>query len=243
MGAADTAQSEGLEQRLTHAAEARTVLPEPALKAMWSRVREETTAASPGLLTRLREQPTAVRVVLAMGVAMVVSAALVLALEPRDDLADVTIERYAVAMSGLILLAAAGFAVSLRGAHQKPLRGWAWAVIALSLGIPVALAAMPSLWVPEGVVVPATDTGYGCTALGILTGGLVSVPAFLLQRGAVPVVLRACAAVAAGGVVAFGLLDVHCPSRDVTHLVVGHAGVGAVLVAVAAAAVVWRRRG
>jgi len=241
MGAA-AQDDQDLERRLSHVREAEPHLSEPAMQALWSRVRQETTAAPGGFLVRLREQPTTVRVLMAMGVAMLVSAVLALSIGPREDFADVTVVRYVVAMSGLVVLALASFAVSLRGVHQRPLGPWAWVVIGLTLVIPFVLAAIPSIWVPDGVVVEPTDTGYGCTALGILTGGLISVPAFLMQRASVPAVARACAAVAAGGVVAFGLLELHCPSRDVTHLVVGHAAVGAVLVAGCAALVWWRRR-
>lgn len=241
MGAAAQDDQE-LERRLAHAREGEPRLSDKAMQAMWSRVRSETTAAPRGLVARLREQPTVVRVLLAMGVAMLVSAVLALSIGPREDFAEVTVVRYVVAMSGLAVLALASFAVSLRGVHRRPLGPWAWVVIGLTLVVPFVLAAIPSIWVPAGVVIEPTDTGYGCTALGILTGGLISVPAFLMQRASVPAVARACAAVAAGGVVAFGLLELHCPSRDVTHLVVGHAAVGAALVAGCAAVVWWRRR-
>jgi len=216
-------------------------LSEGEAQALWQRVRALTSAGRGTWRGRLRELPTRLRVVITLAGAALVATLVALIAEPREVFSATTIARYAVLLSALALLAVASFAVSLRGEQAWPLRKKAWVVIALTLALPVLLALMPGIWEPDGEA-PATDSGYFCTLIGLAVGALVSVPAFLMQRAAVPVMARACAALAGGGVVAFGLLELHCPSRAVTHLLLGHAAVGAVLVVLAALAVWWRRR-
>jgi len=211
-------------------------LPEADMAALWGRVKHETTAARSGWRQHLQELPTGVRVTLALATVLVLTAITVLVIGTRESLAGAGIMRVTLALSSLGILAAACFAVSLRGVHQRPLRGWAWAVVAIAVAVPVGLALLPMGAHADG------SSGVGCLLIGIATGGIVSVPVFLMQRASVPVLARVCAALAGGGVVAFALLELHCPSRDVTHLLLGHAAVGLVLVALSAFVVVARRR-
>jgi hypothetical protein len=179
------------------------------------------------------------RVVLALGAALVVMAVMTLILGMRNDMGTVAIAPYLVAMGGLALIALASFSVSLRGAHQRPLGGLAWGVVGLALLVPIELALNPDFW--SRAPVAADSIGTMCLALGIVTGALASMPVFLMQRASVPVMARAAAALAGGGVVAFAMLQLHCPSHDVSHLVFGHAAVGALLVA-GSVLIVWMRR-
>ena len=208
--------------------------------ALWEAVRAQTIDARPTMRARMQEMPTRLRILTALALALVLGTVVALACGVRSDLGTVAIMRYGVAMGGLVLLALAAFSVSLRGAHQRPVGAWTWAVTGLTLVLPIALALLPSIWGP-------TDADWShigasaCHGVGLVTGALVSVPIFLMQRASAPVFARVCAAVAGGGVIAFAMLAVHCPSNDVTHLLIGHAAVGAVLVAIAAV-VVWVRR-
>jgi len=231
-----TTESDGLEKRLASAArEPAPGLSQAEMTALWGRVRAEATAP-PGWLERLRELPTGVRVTMALGFALVVVAIALLATGTRESLAGPGMMRLTLGLSGLALLAAASFAVSLRGMHQRPLRGAGWGVIAMAVAVPVSLALLPQAPHADG------RSGLGCLLFGVATGALVSVPAFLMQRASVPVLARACAALAAGGAFGYALLELHCPSRDVTHLLVGHAAVGVVLVVLSAIVVSVRRR-
>lgn len=228
--------SDPLGQQLRHAAKgAGAPLPEAELAALWGRVRAETTAARPGWRVRLQELPTGMRVTIALASALLLAAVTMLVFGTRESLAAPGMLRVTLVLSGLALVAAASFAVSLRGVHQRPLRGWSWSVIGIAIAVPVGLALLP------GGAPFAGSTELGCLAIGLGTGALVSVPVFLMQRATVPVLARACAALAGGGVVAYVVLELHCPSRDVTHLLVGHAAVGLVLVALSAAVVTARR--
>lgn len=232
-------EPDALQERLARAGQAEagaSTLPSGEAEALWAGVRAATVAARPTWRDRLRELPTGARVTIALGIALTLAAMMVLVVGVREVGPGAATERVVLALSGLTLLAAASFAVSLRGIHRRPLKGWAWAVIGLGLAVPFVLAVMPA-----GEVGLERGVGFGCLTIGIAAGALVSVPVFLMQRASVPVMARACAAMAGGGLVAFSLLELHCPSRDVTHLVVGHALVGVVLVVAAGVVAPLRR--
>jgi len=199
--------------------------------ALWKKVVPDTLKAPPGLRSKLRELPTATRVALSVAGAFVVAVIALVIGGMRVDMGTQTIMRYTVAMLGILVLTGATFAVSLRGHHQKPLGPVGMVVVGLSVLVPVLLAVMPWLWAPpaEFADIPVS---HFCGHLGISTGLIAGGIAWLFQRSEVNGWVRALSAAGGGGLVAFAMLQLHCPAHDATHLLVGHAGVGLFLVLV-----------
>lgn len=203
------------------------------IDALWRGV--ERGVARRSWRTRLLEMSTAARVGLVLAIASSVAALGALAFGIRSGMPAM---RVVLVLGALGLCAAACFAVSLRGLDRRPLGRWAWVVVAAALVLPFVLAVVPA---GAGELV-ADGPDAPCLLVGLALGLLVSVPVFLAQRGSVPVWARAAAALAGGGAVGYAVLELHCPSRDVTHLLVGHALVGVVLVIAALAGVAVARR-
>lgn len=190
--------------------------------ALWSGVQPEVQRK--GWRERLRSLPSGLRVTLALSISLVLVAVAVWASGMREVHAEGAM-RLVLLLTALALIATAAFAVSLRGLHRPTSRASVWVVVGLALALPVVLALTP-----DGAA-EAASGHWRCLAVGLVTGALVSVPVFLMQRASVPVLARAAAAMAGGGAIAFGLLELHCASRDVSHLLIGHALVGVLLVA------------
>lgn len=190
--------------------------------ALWSGVQHDVQAK--GWRERLRSLPTGLRVTLALSISVVLVAVVMLAAGSRE-VDGASSMRLVLVLTALALMATAAFAVSLRGLHRPISRANVWAIVGLAVGLPLVLALTPE----SGV--EAHGSPWRCLVTGLVTGALVSVPVFLMQRASVPVLARAAAALAGGGAIAFGLLELHCTSRDVSHLLVGHALVGVLLVA------------
>lgn len=209
--------------------------------SLWSSIAKGTVGEERTLRRRLRDLPTRWRVTIAVAGAFVVATAALLIGGMRLDMGAQTVLRYVVAMLGIVVLTAATFAVSLRGHHQKPLGRAALVVVGLAVGVPVVLSVMPWLWAPppEMADVPVS---HFCLQLGISTGVISGGIAWLFQRGDMNGWVRALSAAGGGGLVAFAMLQLHCPAHDATHLLIGHAGVGLFLVLVTAVVVAMRGR-
>jgi len=215
------------------------------LESLFSRVAAETVDRRPRLRDRLRELSTPVRIAMAVVGALVMATVALVITGIRADLTGQAMLRYAVAMTAIAGLVGAAFAASLRGAHQKPMRWWTWALVVLSLLIPLALAVTPWLW--DGAYGPPKPGHHAhpfglCGIMGLVTGALTAAVAWAFQREQWSVPLRLLAAFAGGGLTAFAMLQLHCPSGDATHLLLGHASAGLVLAIVAVAAILLRRR-
>lgn len=211
------------------------------VSALWTAIAKDTVSEEPSLKHKLRDLPTRWRVTLAVAGAFVVATLALLIGGMRLDMGAQTVLRYVVAMLGIVVLTAATFAVSLRGHHQKPLGTVALVVVGLAVGVPVVLSVMPWLWAPppEMADVPVS---HFCLQLGISTGVISGGIAWLFQRGDMNGWVRALSAAGGGGLVAFAMLQLHCPAHDATHLLIGHAGVGLFLVLVTAVVVAMRGR-
>lgn len=210
------------------------------LGALWSSVAEATIAEPVSFRQRLRDLPTRWRVTLAVLAAFVAATLALLIGGMRLDMGAQTVLRYVVAMLGLVVLTAAAFAVSLRGHHQRPLGKVGLVVVALAVLVPVVLAVMPWLWAPPPELADVPVSHY-CLQLGISTGVIAGGIAWFFQRGDMNGWVRALSAAGGGGLVAFAMLQLHCPAHDATHLLVGHAGVGVFLVLVTSVVVAVRR--
>lgn len=216
-------------------------VPSAELDAMWQRVSADTVMAKPSWLTRLRELPTPRRIgFVLLGTLMLAALTMVIIGGVRGDLVGGSlVARYAAALVGLTVLAGAVFAVALRGAHQRPL-GWVgWALVALGVLVPLGLSLTPTVW-SEGPPAPEAIVN-GCAFIGVATGVFAAILAWLFQRQTTPVAVRLLASAAGGGVIAFAMLQLHCPADTVDHLVIGHSSVGFVLVLLAALGLALRR--
>ena len=200
-------------------------------------------------VARLRELSTPWRVAIAVGGALLMAAFAVAAMGVRSDLTAGDLARYGLALAGLAGLVGVAFAASLRGAHQRPLGARAWMWIGLALATPIALALVPGLWETGGASMAAggamehAHSPFGvCGWVGLGTGALTAAIAWVFQREGVRVAWRVLAAVGGGGLTAFAILQLHCPSRDATHVLVAHAGAGLLLAGLAVLVVVFARR-
>lgn len=212
------------------------------LDALFARVAADTVDRAPNVRDHVRELRSRARVPLAVGAALVVGLVTLLVVGLRVELggAQVVI-RYAVAMLGIAAIVALMFSLSLRGLYRRPLGGWGWVAITAALLAPVALAVMPWLW-DTGQAAPHVGIGVPCLTLGLVTAALVGAAIWLFQRGPARAPWRLVAAAAGGGLTAFAMLQLHCPTHDVTHLLIGHASVGLVLAALVGVASWLRRR-
>lgn len=202
------------------------------LDAMFAAVAAETVDRPRGVLARLRELPTPLRVALATISVLLVATLAVLAKGVRGDLGGEATARFGLGLGGVIALLAGVVAVSLRGVGSRPL-GWrAWGAIGVALAAPVVLAVAPWLWETTAAGPGAETVFGGCGATGLLAGALTAAIVWVFQRDRRGAPWRAFAAVTGGGLTAFVLLQLQCPSTDLTHLVVSHASAGALLAAV-----------
>ncbi|MEZ4268671.1 MAG: hypothetical protein R3F39_20120 [Myxococcota bacterium] len=202
------------------------------LDAVLGRLEAVTFDAPQGFRERLRSLPTWARAALAAGVALLAGAALLAALGLRADLSAGSLVGEVGVLAGLALLVALATAVGLRGAHQRPLGRLGWVVASVVLFVPAGLGFLPDVFgVAHLGPMTASDPGLGCLCLGFAAAAIVGVAAGLLQRGQHTVGWRLGAIAGAGGLVAFVATQLHCPSPDLLHRVVGHGGAGLALFA------------
>jgi hypothetical protein len=198
-----------------------------------------TVDKPPTLLDRMRETSTPMRVLAAV-LATTGVACVGVMLGLRPDLASADALRVGLLISALVGLIALTVAVALRGYHRKPLGPVAWVVIAAALGVPVILALFPDLWATgAAAVAPGAHRCFGFgSAVGIPSGIMV----WLFQRGDRVASWRLGAAACVGGLAGFAALQMHCPSHEIGHLLIGHTSVGFVLAALAIVYAASRQR-
>jgi len=197
--------------------------------AMFADLAALTTDKKPSVLDHLREMSTPMRVLVAT-FAMIGAAGIGVMMGIRPDIASGDAVRFAVIIASLMGMVAVVCAVSLRGYDKKPLGPLAWGIIGVSLGLPAVLALFPELWTTGAAL--TSPPAQNCLAFGTVNGAMSAGIVWLFQRGR-PTSWRLGAAAAAGGLTAFAALQMHCPSQDVGHMLIGHAAVGFVLAAAA----------
>ncbi len=190
---------------------------------------EQALDTEGGLRARTRSWPgparTALLVLGAFGV-----VGLVALVRPRMDLDHYPMGRmllFAVLTGGLT-----AFVLPLlsRPTHAPPPRTGPWP-LALALAVPVALAVLPAA---HGVGHSAHSflaSAAFCFAFGTAAGLPALLLAWLVERQDPQPLARALLAAAAAGLVGNMALQVHCPITTPLHLLVSHAVIGAVLVA------------
>lgn len=214
---------------------------EPLPAGDWFTRVEADISGERGLVARLRALPTRMRLVLLLMVIVAIAGAMV-GLAPRSRFAPFPLERMALVAPVLAVLAIALARLALRPL-QEPAASRRWIAVALgmALGVPVLFALLPT--VPPLVAVPGIPPEVAtrvCFAAGAMVGLLVLVALRALDRGSSPSFSLLIAA-GAGGVAASLALELHCPITAASHLLLGHASVGVVLVAAGALFVARRR--
>lgn len=196
--------------------------------ALFLSIAAQTVDKAPTWRDRLRELPTPRRVILGSLAMVALVGALVLSMGVRPGLSGGAAVRFSVALVGILALAAATTALSLRGYHRRPLGGWVWAALGAAIAGPIILALIPGLWSTSA---GALGHGHGaaCFAMGAVTGLLIGTAIYCLQRADRPAPWRLASAGAVGGLTAFVALQLHCPSQAMGHILAGHASVGLVL--------------
>lgn len=191
-------------------------------------------AAETGLLAYLRSRTTPMRVVGALGIALVVALAVVM-LTPRPDLNLYPRARMVLAVVLLVVLILVGLVMVLRPLHHRPLPRWlVWGALAAAVAVPWVLALLPR----AHELHPAALRGEGpellafavrCLAFGIVTGLPLLIALWAFDRGAHASLRRAFVAAGVAGVMGNLALQAHCPITAPAHLALGHATVGLVL--------------
>ena len=205
---------------------------EGELDALFDRVAADTVDRPTTVRDRLRELPTRSRVALA-AVGAVGFGVLVLALlGVRPAPTGAGFVTYVLTLCCLVAMVSIAVAISLRGADQRPAGRVAWSLTALALVAPLGLALMPGVWsdaAPPSVAV--SGPGLTCLLTGLATAAGVGLLIRLFQRSDRPADWRLSATAGAGGLIAFTTVQLHCPSVDPLHLVVGHGLAGLLLAA------------
>ncbi len=207
--------------------------PSPAeLAALFDKVARDTVDREPTMRDRLRELPTRLRVVAAVGGALALCVGILAALGVRPVPAGEGLATYIVTLCCLVAMVSIAVATSLRGVHQRPVGRVAWALTALALVAPLGLAIIPGIWAgAEAPPAGMSGPGLGCLLTGLATAFGVGLVIRLFQRSDRPADWRLTAMAGAGGLIAFTTVQLHCPSVDPLHLVVGHGTAGLILAA------------
>jgi hypothetical protein len=152
---------------------------------------------------------------------------------PRTRFAPIPVDRVAVVLGALAVLAAVLLRVGLRPA-QTPAPGdrSLFAAIGAGLGLPVAAAFLPpgAHGFDHYVQYTRTQAAIGCFVIGAITGALVVFLLRALDRTAHDSRPASVLAAVTGGIAGNLALELHCPVTSAAHLLVGHATVGMVLV-------------
>lgn len=220
-------------------------LPDGLLAGLFDEIAAETVDRRPSLRQRAQELPTRLRIVAAVLSVAGLTGLVTVVTGVRADIGAGEAVRFGVAMAAVGALIAALAAVGLRGHHQRPLGPAVWALLLVALGAPVVLAAFPGLWLADGHAAAAMSLGAppGCFSMGLVNGAVAAFVVWLFQRADRAARWRLMASAVVGGLAAFWSLELHCPSRDVTHMLVGHASVGFVLAALLLLYAALRARG
>lgn len=190
-------------------------------------------ARETGVLARLKSLPTRTRLTLAFAL-MVMIAAVEGTLLARIDMPLVPLRHLLPVLVVLGLLAVAAAWAALRPLFRASLPRWLEiALLVLCLSVPVGLSFMQ----PD-TAHPAAGRGSGsdllqhagaCLVHGLTLAVLVWLAFRALDRQSLNSGLAALTAGMAGAVVATVALQLHCAIPAAPHWLLGHAGVGAVV--------------
>ncbi len=186
-----------------------------------------------GLPALLRSWPTPSRMLAGASITVLLVVVTTLA-RPRWAFGPMPLERVTLSVAAIAALLGVVLWLTLRPLHiAPPSQRAVLASLAAGLLAPVALAVAPggdqTMPVFAG---PSTAHGIiACFLFGAATGCFFVLALWALDRGAHGARDVALLAAAGGGLAGNAALELHCPARDPLHLLLGHATVGAVLIA------------
>lgn len=192
--------------------------------------------AEVGPVAYLRSRTTFVRAAVTVAVAALV-ALVVLRVAPRSDLSLYPMPRMALALALLLVPLLVALVVVLRPLQRHALpNALVWGALILGVATPWVLALLPRAHAlhPDALGGDGSDRvalALRCLAFGIATGLPVLLALWAFDRGAHAALRRALVAAAAAGLMGNLVLQGHCPITSPSHLALGHATVGLVLLA------------
>ena len=202
--------------------------PAPLVDAIWEQVAEETVDHKTNLRERLRQLASPARIAIASFAMIGIGASFLAMSGLRPDL-DAGSTAWLATVHAIVLLGSVGgLALALRPNHLPPLNLLAWLGVGSVLLMPIAIALVPGL-LPGMTGHPPTVAHVMCAANGLFMALPATAVVLLLDRSRNPASWRVLLAAGAAGMSAFGMGAWHCPSVDPFHLIVAHAGLGAVL--------------
>jgi hypothetical protein len=206
-------------------------LPDAELESLFSDIAAITVDENPGLLGRLQQSATPLRVLAGTGLGAVLCAVVVSILGMRGDLSGVSGRRMLAMLVVMTLMGVGSMLLSLRSLHQRTLESYAWLLAGLSLLLPVCLSLIPGLW--PGVTSPEHLMPWesGCFWFGTVVASLTGAGVLLLQRSRALAGWRVLSAAAAGGFAGFVTQQLFCPANDTWHLLTTHGMLGLVVCA------------
>jgi hypothetical protein len=192
-----------------------------------SAVRRDT-----GFVAGLRSLPTTARLFAAIASAALLAAGMA-STRPRWLFGPMPIDRIVLVLCVLFVLVAILLRLSLRplqvaAPSARAVRG----SLLAALLVPVYFALTPPNPEAAALDAPGMAAALGCFLFGAIPGVLLVVALRALDRNAHRGIDVALLAAACGGLAGNAALELHCPSVAPLHLLLGHASVGAALVAV-----------
>lgn len=184
-------------------------------------------AAPLSLRARLAERSTGARLLLALAGIGATMGLVLLVFPPRlDDQAPAGLLLAALSFAGVV----GGLALGLRGLQRPPPSPALRLFLGAAPWAPLVFAAL----LAEGPISPPAEwllRSSGCLSVGLGVGAISVLGGWWLQREKPGSLWRLGALAAVAGFSDWALLSMHCPSRELAHLLVGH-GLGGLVVGV-----------
>jgi hypothetical protein len=203
---------------------------EPDMGALFSELTASIEKEN-GLLARLRELPTSSRLFGVAGV-VIVALGLIGVFWSRENKAPMPVVHVVIALTSLALMLALAVRLVLR-----PLQSAAPSQRAVSLslfgGLVLPFACAAAVQMESGPVIHGSPVR--CFVVGSALGFAFILVLRAFDRGELLTKSTGLLAAVAGGLAANAALELHCPSTDPVHLMLGHAMIGVALIAVLAA--------
>jgi len=207
------------------------------LDGMYAALRADLARES-GLRGWLRARSTVARGLGAVGLVALLCVVVAFGFA-RPDLGSYPLPRMALSVSAMAALMIVSLVLALRPLQRPALPSWAAkGAVGGSLLVLAALYLVAPLEAPAAALDAAVlRPALGCMGVGLLLGVPVYGALLLLDRGGSH---RALPMAIAAGLAANLVLHIHCPSAEPTHLMLGHFGAAALLLAALA---LWVRAG
>ena len=187
---------------------------------------ERKLAHETGLRAWLRSRPTSLRFMLLLLplLLMVIGGGL---LRQRADFAQYPLQRVAMLLCVYFLAIALAFGKELSDSPRGEALGDHLGLLVFALAVPVLAAFAPATEVSRSVHAGGLSGALGCFGYGALLTLPIGLLLWALDRDDRPSLRTVCLSAAALGLAANLLLELHCANGDTTHVLLGHASLGA----------------